>query len=76
MSKNRMNPTRRRLAAQAKLLKNVLHDPNLSKDVEGKGVIRSSLSPKTHLVGYRPIASNWEGLGQKGFKGKKVWSKT
>lgn len=65
----RLNPHRRRLAAQAKLLRDVKQEFGPSHDDSSKlqqGVVKSSLAPRVHLTAYATPRDNWEGLDKRG----------
>lgn len=67
MSK-RLNPHRRLLQAQSKLLREVMAEFGPAHDDSHKlqrGVVRSGLAVKTQLSHYSAPRDNWEGTGSK-----------
>lgn len=78
MSK-RLNPHRRLLQAQSKLLREVMAEFGPAHDDSHKlqrGVVRSGLAVKTQLSHYSAPRDNWEGLGTAPRKSVKRFSIT
>lgn len=73
----RMNP-QRRLIAKLKAYEAQAHSLTVGYNEEPlqKGSVRSSLNPRVGLTAYAVPRDNWEGLGSKARKGKRVWAVT